>query len=112
MSESEPQLEIDSRAGEPELRRVIAEYEARLAQVAELAGRVRHDVNNPLTGMIGQTQLLLREPLSDAARRRVQIIEQLAGRIRDTVARLRTVEGSSPETARDGESKEDSPPRR
>ena len=59
---------------------------------AELAARVRHEINNPLTGLIGQAQLLLRdETLSDGARRRVEVIEQLAKRIRDAVAELRVV---------------------
>jgi nitrogen-specific signal transduction histidine kinase len=53
---------------------------------------VRHEINNPLTGVIGQAQLLLREELSQSARRRVETIEQLAGRIRDTVAELRAVQ--------------------
>ncbi|MGB8507773.1 MAG: histidine kinase dimerization/phospho-acceptor domain-containing protein [Pyrinomonadaceae bacterium] len=99
MSESQPpQLEANSRTGEPdatsesELRRLIAAHEARLAEVVELAARVRHDINNQLTGLMGQSQLLLREPLSDSARRRVQIIEQLAGRIRDAVVELRAAE--------------------
>lgn len=65
------------------------EYEARLAKIIELAGRVRHEINNPLTGLLGQTQLLLRENLSETARRRVQTIEQLAARIRDAAAQLR-----------------------
>lgn len=53
---------------------------------------VRHEINNPLTGVLGQAQLLLREELSTTARRRVETIEQLAGRIRDTVAQLRDVQ--------------------
>lgn len=59
---------------------------------AELAARVRHEINNPLTGLIGQAQLLLRDDtLSEGARRRVEVIEQLAKRIRDAVAELRVV---------------------
>jgi signal transduction histidine kinase len=50
------------------------------------------EINNPLTGVIGQVQLLLREELSDTARRRVETIEQLAVRIRDTVAQLRDIQ--------------------
>ena len=68
----------------------------RLAEFAELAAHVRHEINNPLTGLIGQAQLLLREELSDAARRRVQTIEQLANRIRDTVASLRDIQSRQP----------------
>src|SRR5438270_3661277 len=71
---------------------IIAECEARLTEIADLVARVRHEINNPLTGVLGQAQLLLREELSPAARRRVETIEQLASRIRDTVAQLREVQ--------------------
>ncbi|HEX8188775.1 MAG TPA: histidine kinase dimerization/phospho-acceptor domain-containing protein [Pyrinomonadaceae bacterium] len=81
---------------EEELSRVVGECEARLAEYAELAAHVRHEINNPLTGLIGQAQLLLREELSDTARRRVQTIEQLANRIRDTVAALREIQNPQP----------------
>jgi signal transduction histidine kinase len=92
-----PELEGPSRAS-------ASEYEERLTEFADLAARVRHEINNPLTGLIGQAQLLLREELSDTARRRVQTIEQLANRIRDTVAELRTVQRPNPNNAaRDAE---------
>ena len=81
---------------EEQLSRVVGECEARLAEYAELAAHVRHEINNPLTGLIGQAQLLLREELSDTARRRVQTIEQLANRIRDTVASLREIQTPQP----------------
>ena len=79
------------------------EYEERLTEFADLAARVRHEINNPLTGLIGQAQLLLREELSDTARRRVQTIEQLANRIRDTVAELRAVQRPNPNAAREAD---------
>lgn len=81
---------------EEQLSRVVGECEARLTEYAELAAHVRHEINNPLTGLIGQAQLLLREELSDTARRRVQTIEQLANRIRDTVASLREIQTPQP----------------
>ena len=71
---------------------LIAEYEARLTEIADLVAHVRHEINNPLTGVLGQAQLLLREELSESARRRVETIEQLAARIRDNVAQLRDVQ--------------------
>jgi signal transduction histidine kinase len=95
--------------GEELLRRALAEREARLAEFAELAARVRHEINNPLTGLIGQAQLLLREELSDGARRRVLTIEHLANRIRDTVASLREIQTPLP-SANAGEGS-DEPPR-
>lgn len=91
-----------------EHRRLLADYEARLQRAAELAARVRHEVNNPLTGLLGQTQLLLRENLSETAHQRVTTIEQLALRIRDTIAQLREVRppGQNPSDARDERRKE------
>jgi signal transduction histidine kinase len=77
---------------EQRLRSLIAEHEAKLAEIAGLVAHVRHEINNPLTGVIGQAQLLLREELSPSARRRVETIEQLAARIKDTVAQLRDVQ--------------------
>ena len=77
---------------EQRLRSLIAEYEAKFAEIADLVAHVRHEINNPLTGVIGQAQLLLRDELSPTARRRVETIEQLAARIRDTVAQLRDIQ--------------------
>lgn len=112
MSETEPRdggtdAEVKGRAGD-----AASEYEERLTEFADLAARVRHEINNPLTGLIGQAQLLLREELSETARRRVQTIEQLASRIRDTVAELRAVQRPNPNAAREVEGqKPEDPPR-
>jgi signal transduction histidine kinase len=107
MSGDEPQ------AGQTEqhLRSLLAEQEARLTEIADLVAHVRHEINNPLTGVLGQAQLLLREELSESARRRVVTIEQLAGRIRDTVAQLREVQ--RPQQAFNGNraGEDDEPPR-
>jgi len=62
-----------------------------LEQIVELVARVRHEINNPLTGVLGQAQLLLREELNDRARKRAQAIEDLALRLKDIVAQLRDV---------------------
>jgi nitrogen-specific signal transduction histidine kinase len=75
-----------------ELEALIADYEAKMDEVAELITRVRHEINNPLTGVLGQAQLLLREELSESARKRAQTIEELASRLRDIVAQLRQVQ--------------------
>ena len=92
MGDDAPLREDDERGleGGPRGRAGARDEPARVT--AELAARVRHEINNPLTGLIGQAQLLLRdETLSDTARRRVEVIEQLAKRIRDAVAELRAV---------------------
>lgn len=51
---------------------------------------LRHEVNNPLTGILGNTELLLarREGLPPGAVERLQTIAELAVRLRETVRRL------------------------
>ena len=80
----------------------VAIYRLKLEQTADLVARIRHEINNPLTGVLGQAQLLLREELSERSRKRVQTIEDLALRLRDVVAQLREVQRPSS----DGESNE------
>ena len=70
----------------------LAQYRLQLEAVADLVARIRHEINNPLTGVLGQAQLLLREDLNERARKRVQTIEDLALRLRDIVAQLREVQ--------------------
>ena len=78
----------------------VAKYRLKLEETAELVARIRHEINNPLTGVLGQAQLLLREDLSERSRKRVKTIEDLALRLRDVVAQLREVQrpGSEGET--------------
>lgn len=87
---------------EEKMRALLARHEARLIEIANLVAHVRHEINNPLTGVFGQAQLLQRESLSPSMRRRVEIIEQLAVRIKDTVAILNDVQPLLPPTE-DGE---------
>jgi signal transduction histidine kinase len=77
---------------EERIRAVVADYEVRINEVADVIARVRHEINNPLTGVLGQAQLLLREDLSERARKRAETIEELAIRIRDIVALLRQIQ--------------------
>jgi two-component system NtrC family sensor kinase len=76
----------------------IAKYRLKLEETADLVARIRHEINNPLTGVLGQAQLLLREDLSERSRKRVQTIEDLAIRLRDIVAQLREVQRPSSES--------------
>ena len=81
----------------------ILDRRARLAQRArgaiqllneELSGDfgeiLRHEVNNPLTGILGNTELLLarRDRLPSAAVERLETIAELAVRLRETIRRL------------------------
>jgi two-component system, NtrC family, sensor kinase len=80
----------------------VAKYRLKLEETADLVARIRHEINNPLTGVLGQAQLLLREDLTERSRKRVQTIEDLAIRLRDIVAQLREVQrpSSDPENER------------
>lgn len=82
----------ERKDSEEKLRELIADYETRIDETAEVIARVRHELNNPLTGVLGQAQLLLREELDEKTRKRVQTIEQLAIRLRDIVGQLRQVQ--------------------
>jgi signal transduction histidine kinase len=74
------------------LSALVTEYETKMTDAAALIARVRHDINNPLAGLLGQAQLLLREELNDKARGRVQIVEELAKRIEKIVSELREIQ--------------------
>ena len=76
----------------------VAKYRLKLEETADLVARIRHEINNPLTGVLGQAQLLLREDLTERSRKRVQTIEDLAIRLRDIVAQLREVQRPSSDT--------------
>lgn len=82
----------DTKQTSEQLQKLVAEYETRINQIADLVTRVRHEINNPLTGVLGQAQLLLREELSEKARHRAATIEQLAARLTTIVAELREVQ--------------------
>lgn len=62
-----------------------------LAGAPEDFGEIlRHEVNNPLTGILGNAELLLarRESLPAGAVQRLEIIAELAVRLRETIRRL------------------------
>jgi signal transduction histidine kinase len=90
---SQQEIKPQNTADETQrLKTKIREYEDRIDEIADLVSRVRHEINNPLTGILGQAQLLLREELNDKARERAETIEQLARRLAKTVADLREVQ--------------------
>ena len=89
---TEPDEQDVTISSKEQMSALIADYETRLDEVAELITRIRHEINNPLAGVLGQAQLLLREELNDKARERAEIIEKLAIRLRDVVAQLRQVQ--------------------
>ena len=89
---TEPDEQSPAGVSTEEMNALIADYEAKMDEVTELITRVRHEINNPLTGVLGQAQLLLREDLNERARKRAATIEELAVRMRDIVAQLREVQ--------------------
>jgi signal transduction histidine kinase len=58
--------------------------------VGDFGEILRHEVNNPLTGILGNTELLLarRDRLPPAAIERLETIAGLAVRLRETVRRI------------------------
>jgi len=74
------------------LHALVADYETKITDAAALVARVRHEINNPLTALLGQAQLLLREELAGKTRERAETIEKLAIRIKEIVAELRQVQ--------------------
>lgn len=62
---------------------------ARMTAVGELAAAVAHEVNNPLTGVLGYSDLLLADPsLRPDMRQDLQIVREEALRVRDRVRML------------------------
>lgn len=62
----------------------------RFEDAEEFAELLRHEVNNPLTGILGNAELLLarRDRLPAIAVQRLETIAELAVRLRETVRRL------------------------
>ena len=85
------QLYKDLQDRMEELKRTQAQLiqSARLAAIGELAAGVAHEINNPLTGIMGFTRLLLQEVDDDAPiREDLQIIDREAARTKDIVRGL------------------------
>ena len=66
-----------------------AEAGPMLAQIREIASKVKHDANNILMVLLGQASLLMTRPeLSESSREKAGLIEEQGRKLRDTVARL------------------------
>ncbi len=85
----------DSSANNNEVRQLheqIEDYQKKIAEANALVIRVRHGINNPLTAVLGQAQLLLREGLSDRIRTRAEAIETEPKRIQEIIGELRVLQ--------------------
>jgi len=66
-----------------------AQVASRLASIGELASGVAHEINNPLTGVIGYSQLLLERPdVPQDIKDDLKVINEGAERVSDIVKRL------------------------
>jgi signal transduction histidine kinase/sensor domain CHASE-containing protein len=62
----------------------------RLASIGEMAAGIAHELNNPLTGVIGLSQMLLDEEMSDGAKEDLKLIYNEARRAAAVVRKLLT----------------------
>jgi PAS domain S-box-containing protein len=63
---------------------------SRLATVGEMAAGIAHEINNPLTGVIGFAQLLMKKDIPDDVRGDVHIIYEGAHRVASITSNLLT----------------------
>jgi DNA-binding NarL/FixJ family response regulator len=94
-------MDAESEQIERALTRVIAIGQARRAQsdqdklqvVSQLAVSVNHEINNPLTGLMGTAELMLLEEtgLTEKTRQDLRTILQQCHRIQEVTARLKTL---------------------
>ncbi len=75
---------------EQQIMRARAEISSRLASVGEMAAGIAHEINNPLTGVIGFSELLLHEDLPANIKEDVRIIAEGSNRVKEIVRRLLT----------------------
>jgi two-component system, NtrC family, sensor kinase len=85
----ELRTQVEARARDLERTQAGLVEAQKLAAVGQLGAGVAHEINNPLTGILGNAQLLLEETQAgDPRREPLAAIEALARRCRDVTQRL------------------------
>ncbi len=67
-----------------------AKQASHLATIGEMAAGIAHEVNNPLTGVLGFSEVLMRKDLPEAIRKDVEIIHRGAQRAASILNRMLT----------------------
>ncbi|MBE3040656.1 MAG: response regulator [Chloroflexi bacterium] len=83
----------ERKRAEEESRRLRekAEISSRLAAVGEMAAGIAHEINNPLTGVLGFSQLLAeKQDLPAGIKKELKIIVDGSNRVKDIVKRMLT----------------------
>ncbi len=83
--------DITERERAEEERRDVerkAQIASRLATVGEMASGIAHEINNPLTGVIGFAGLMINEDMSEEHKKYIKIINNGAERVAAIVRRL------------------------
>ncbi|MFC1953836.1 ATP-binding protein, partial [Chloroflexota bacterium] len=63
---------------------------SRLASVGEMAAGIAHEINNPLTGVVGFAELLIKRDLPEDIRKDVEMIAEGGRRVAEVVRRMLT----------------------
>ncbi len=84
----ELQREVEARTRELQAAQAQLVESQKLAAIGQLGAGVAHEINNPLTGILGNAQLLLAKPERPPDREVLAEIEQLARRCRDITQNL------------------------
>ena len=92
---------VERKKVETELLRLQLELGRveRLATLGRMAGTIAHDLGTPLNSVLGYTQLLAQESMTERARRRLAIIETQINRMGEIIQRyLSQTRGTPPKS--------------